>query len=154
MVALFSAEISPIYLERNGDTFHHDFDAAVWILGTAWILELFTLVSGLFTPDVEEEANSAELSDSFLMFVVYSVLGCFYKIMASKNSLGIIHTDTFAGNRPVYTLRYVEWSIAVPILMLLSGRSVPLKVKGKGQEAAHDCGTENPHASLLPAIIL
>ena len=86
MAALFSAEISSIYQERDGDTFHHDFGAAVWILGTAWTLELFTLVSGLFTPDIVEEPNSVEISDSFLMLLVYSVLGCFYKIMASKNS--------------------------------------------------------------------
>ena len=140
VLALLLCDIAPLYQGESGG-FNHDFTAATYILATALTLEAFTLIAALSGSGDEDELGEHKPSDSSLMMIVYSCLFFFYHVMAKHESFGIIHTDPFAGGRPVYTLRYVEWSCAVPILMFLGGRSVP-------REKGH------PPTALLPAILL
>ena len=51
---------------------------------------------------------------------LYLTLLSFYSIMAC-GSFGFVHKDPFTG-RPVYSLRYIEWEITVPVLMVLCRR--------------------------------
>lgn len=126
------------------------FQHATFILGTAWVLEFFLVVASaahahrrpkdLNCVDVVPRSQFSQWTDSHLMFMVYSILFAFYFAMA-VGSFGLVHVDPFASNRPVYGLRYMEWSLAVPILMLLVGRSIP--------HASHLAPTD-----LAPAILL
>lgn len=126
------------------------FQMATFILGTAWVLEFIQVLTSIahgrgssedidYT-DVLPRSHLVRWSDSQLMLFVYSVLFGFYSIM-SGGSFGLVHVDPFASNRPVYGLRYVEWSLAVPVLMILVGRSIPRSFN-------------LPPADLLPAILL
>jgi len=125
------------------------FQMATFILGTAWVLEFIEVIASaaqghggddVDCTDVVPRSHLVRWTDSQLMLVVYSVLFTFYSVMAA-GSFGLVHVDPFASNRPVYGLRYVEWSIAVPVLMILVGRSIPRSL-------------HLPPADLAPAIVL
>jgi signal transduction histidine kinase/DNA-binding NarL/FixJ family response regulator/bacteriorhodopsin len=126
------------------------FHQATFILGSAGILELFQVVASMMhgqhrleKDDGDELSPGAHLprwTDNQLMLAVYGVLFAFYYAMA-MGSFGVVHPDPFASNRPVYGLRYVEWSIAVPILMTLVGRSIPRR-------------PHTPAVDTVPAILL
>lgn len=105
------------------------FAFAACISGTAFMFELsFVLAAASSGAKKIYESGDLRLhglGDAKAMLCVYGVLSLMYSIMACD--LGhVVHIDPLAwgGSRPVFTLRYLEWSICVPILMAISGRSL------------------------------
>ncbi|CAE8582428.1 unnamed protein product, partial [Polarella glacialis] len=66
------------------------------------------------------------LDDAYRMVFIYTILAGFYIAMLSWGG-DAAHTDNlaFGGPRPVYTLRYVEWSIVVPVLIAIGSDTDP-----------------------------
>jgi PAS domain S-box-containing protein len=162
VVAFVKCDIKGLYVRSMDpvavDFEHSCFSHAMIILGTAWVLELFNVFAITFTPgakaiwrDFDKSGRKSRWHDSQLMLYVYSVLFTFYTIMA-LGSFGIVHIDPFGGGRPVYSLRFVEWSIAVPVLMSVVGRSVP-RSKPAELWPAILCTVVYIYASLLALII-
>jgi bacteriorhodopsin len=78
----------------------------------------------------QQQTGSRFLSsfdDSQLMILIYFDLGISYAVMSYGHSFGFVHTDPFASDRPVFSLRYLEWCVNVFCLMNLVGRAIPRK---------------------------
>ncbi|CAE8626789.1 unnamed protein product [Polarella glacialis] len=94
------------------------FLSGLCISGTACLFELALVLAA----KKKQELDLGSLGDACLMVFVYSALAVSYCFM-STDQFDLVHTDplAFGGSRPVYTMRYIEWSICVPLLMCLSG---------------------------------
>lgn len=109
------------------------FESVGLILGTAACLELAQLLPRRLSPPPgpskarkgaaqERRKQLADLEladeDSKLLLGLYVLLIGFYTAMAWTDLLVLEDTN----GRPLYTLRYIEWSLAVPVLMVLVRR--------------------------------
>mmetsp|Transcript_87229 Transcript_87229/g.241935 ORF Transcript_87229/g.241935 Transcript_87229/m.241935 type:complete len:1428 (-) Transcript_87229:90-4373(-) len=96
------------------------------VAATACAFELTFVITAYSTGirSLFENESLHGLRDAKVMVLVYGVLTMAYMTMALDVG-HVVHTDLLAwgGPRPVYTLRYLEWSIVVPFLMLISGRA-------------------------------
>ena len=114
------------------------------ILGTAAILELFQVLANRMAvrndgPDQGKPRKKKEIictlfgwHDSECMLLVYSILCVVHVCMmydANGEDLGLVFAEPLAAAsgvyRPISTIRYIEWTFASPILMILVGRSMP-----------------------------
>lgn len=103
---------------------------AILLIFSAAVTELCFLAASsanrqlLRAVDGEEEIKLPGSGDSWLTLAEY---GC--KLLTGlylwRFSGGIVHSDTlaFGGDRPVYAARFAQWSLAVPILVLISNKA-------------------------------
>jgi PAS domain S-box-containing protein len=137
------------------------------VLGTAAVLELFQVISywavnrhdgaagaGIGGPskarggDATREETICTLfgwHDSVCMLLVYSILFVVHVCMmhdVTGQDLGLVFAEPLAAAsgtyRPVSTIRYIEWTFASPILMILVGRSMPRIKTNNDADATND----------------
>lgn len=138
--------------------------SASLILGTSMILEFFQVIAhrAVGTRSSSEGGQKKKDSsiytlydwhDSECLLLVYSILFVVHIIMTydrEGHTWGLIFADPVAAAdghyRPISTIRYVEWSLASPLLMSLVGRSIPRK---------HSPGeNEKISETLRPALVV
>ncbi|CAE7428760.1 luxQ [Symbiodinium natans] len=106
----------------------HHAASAVMLVFSAFVLEIGFLLTGVLfgrtnDQDLSGRMGNYRVMDSLLTLFEYSLklAGgiCIWKLD------GFVHTDLWAvgGPRPVYFLRFLQWSIAVPVLILISNRA-------------------------------
>jgi len=72
--------------------------------------------------DADDYPVSSAIYHSGAMFLCYAALTFFYGLMFLGNGL-CYHQDPVL-NRPIATMRYIEWSVTVPLLMWITGTSL------------------------------
>ena len=141
-------------VEQVSDAITQHCSMASLILGTAMVLELLQVVAHRTAArriDREEKdddrTNGSENRDKKLEQTLYTLFGwldseCLLFVYAqlfvthlfmsadpSGESFGLIFAEPMAAAagyyRPISTARYIEWSMASPLLMSLVGRSMP-----------------------------
>ncbi|CAJ1375606.1 unnamed protein product [Effrenium voratum] len=122
--ALFYAEIVPLYQFDESEAVQSigwSYVIASVMAGTAMVFELLAILVEYGSVSVKSFPPGVTGDDSKLMLFVYVCLSVSYFKMAISGNQWV-HTDPFAagGARPVYTLRYLEWSICMPLLMAVS----------------------------------
>ncbi|CAE7230559.1 PSR1 [Symbiodinium natans] len=93
------------------------FTTAINVSGAAAIFEGVNLLCGRFN------VRSASMgTETIMMLQIYLQLLLSYLLMRSSGDF-MVHSDMlcYGGPRPVYTIRYLQWSLNVPLLMLVSG---------------------------------
>jgi len=126
-VACF-AEIAPLWSQEIPASVDWSCMVASIMTGTAVLFELSALVVEYSPSKLPSSVNT---DDSKMMLFVYTCLSVsYFKMAVSGNQW--VHTDPLAigGPRPVYTLRYLEWSIAMPLLISISGSDLPDENEG------------------------
>lgn len=112
-------DIAPLWQEEMAPAVDWSCLVASIMTATAVVFELSALLIEYSPADLPVCVNT---NDSKVMLFVYTCLSVsYFKMAVSGNQW--VHTDplAFGGPRPVYTLRYLEWSIAMPLLISLSG---------------------------------
>ncbi|CAK9111450.1 unnamed protein product [Durusdinium trenchii] len=101
---------------------------AVMLVFSAFVLEAGFLWNGLVfsnsgQPDLEKSLINHRLLDSMLTLLEYVIK--FVTGMYIWHNGGPVHTDLWAhgGHRPVFFARFAQWSVAVPVLILISNRA-------------------------------
>eukprot|EP00930_Biecheleria_cincta_P019766 TRINITY_DN15012_c0_g1_i8.p1 TRINITY_DN15012_c0_g1~~TRINITY_DN15012_c0_g1_i8.p1 ORF type:complete len:1104 (-),score=197.92 TRINITY_DN15012_c0_g1_i8:553-3864(-) len=103
---------------------------AILLIVSAAVTEMCFLAASsanrqlLMDVDGEEEIKLPGSGDSWLTLAEYAckLLTGLYLWLFSG---GVVHSDTLAlgGARPVYAARFAQWSVAVPILVLISNKA-------------------------------
>jgi len=128
LLALLFSDFGERWTAVDVDEVWHS-KAAIMMVSSAVIMELCFLASSSLNVrtlgvDCRNQLCLNGVGDSVLTLIEYSlkILTGFY-LWCAKG--GIVHTDVLAvgGPRPVYMARFLQWSVAVPLLMLLSNRS-------------------------------
>jgi len=124
-----AAPISERFLAPNPAEIWHA-KVAILLIVSAAATEVCFLVSSATNAVMMGSTISAQLQmhrmgDSALTLTEYgqkAATGLYMWLMAG----GIVHTDSLAwgGPRPVYLARFVQWSLAVPTLLLISNRAL------------------------------
>ena len=151
------------------------------VLGTAAVLELFQVISYLMAirhddaPSRSAVGRAAGIAqkdtlytlfgwhDSVCMLLVYSIkfaVHFFTMHDATGEELGLIFAEPLAAAsgiyRPISTARFIEWTVATPLLLSLIGRSMPRLVGGIVGDRVNVSDTIRPGfvvsiAYMLPA---
>ncbi|CAE8587047.1 unnamed protein product [Polarella glacialis] len=130
MAVWFSGETPLRWTEPDPEANWHA-RTAVLLIFSAALAELCFLASNSVTVEIVDENMQSQMrlhgtGDSILTLGEYAAkFWCGTYLWYYEG--GIIHTDQLAwgGPRPVYLGRFAQWSIAVPILVLISNRSAP-----------------------------
>mmetsp|Transcript_30605 Transcript_30605/g.64753 ORF Transcript_30605/g.64753 Transcript_30605/m.64753 type:complete len:1396 (+) Transcript_30605:36-4223(+) len=163
-------------IEQVSEEIVNQCGVASLILGTAMFLEFFVVIahrsatdnSARSTKETEARGNRDASqqtiytlfgwSDSECMLLVYSILFAVHICMSYDSTgdrLGLVFAEPVAAGmgkyRPVSTIRYIEWSIASPLLMSLIGRSIPRLEEEKDKGKGH---VKNISETLRPALIV
>lgn len=129
-------DIAPLWQEEMAPAVDWSCLVASIMTATSVVFELSALLIEYSPADLPVCVNT---NDSKVMLFVYTCLSVsYFKMAVSGNQW--VHTDplAFGGPRPVYTLRYLEWSIAMPLLISLSGDT---EEEEKGLESWNDQST-------------
>ena len=127
-------EVSNAIVQHSGVTY--------FILGTASVLEFLQLIARRLIADDQNSTPSNSSSSIYTLFnrndsecllFVYLLLVLTHFVMSLDRGgevFGLLFAEPIAAieggyYRPISTARYIEWSIASPILMSLVGRSIP-----------------------------
>jgi len=105
----------------------HAFNAILLIF-SAVFLEVGFLVTGVLSRDVASERAKGELANHRFTDAALTLCEYALKLIPGLYIWGIgqpIHTDTLAwgDHRPVYLARFVSWSTAVPVLVVITNRA-------------------------------
>jgi len=127
--ALLSAAIGPQWDLPDPEEMWHA-RVAVLLLFSSVVAELCFLLSSSvnlkeFGWNMSSDLKFHGAGDSFLTLAEYTTkLLCALYLWHQKG--GVIHTDVqaFGGSRPVYIARFVQWSVGVPLLVLITNRGL------------------------------
>ncbi|CEM22193.1 unnamed protein product [Vitrella brassicaformis CCMP3155] len=113
------------------------YEVACWVLGTVLFVEFFPMLFSVLNllKFRGHRHQHFKLKVSLIMCTVEGVILCSY-ILLSRDLLPV-HIDPVTG-RAVYSARFMEWTVAAPMLVYLSGRYV----------------FEVPMRHVLPAMII
>eukprot|EP00435_Cladocopium_sp_Y103_P011004 s3117_g2.t2 len=102
--------------------------SAILLIFSAFVLELGFLWTGLMfaesgQPELKKTLRGHRLMDSFLTLLEYVIK--FVTGITIWQFDGPVHIDIWAvgGERPVFFVRFAQWSVAVPLLILISNRA-------------------------------
>jgi len=147
-VACF-AEIAPLWSQEIPDSIDWSCMVASIMTGTAVLFE-FTALVVEYSPS--KLPSSVNTDDSKTMLFAYTCLSVsYFKMAVSGNQW--VHTDPLAigGPRPVYTLRYLEWSIAMPLLISITGADLPDENEGEQSPPTAEKWKKNDETSNMLA---
>jgi len=127
--AFVSTDIGPRWDQPDPEEIWHA-RTAVLLVFSSVVAEMCFLSSSMLTVkeigwNVSSKLRLHGTGDSWLTLAEYSTKICCSAYLWYQQG-GVVHTDVqaFGGSRPVYLGRFAQWSVAVPVLVLITNRGL------------------------------